>query len=171
MPPKSSTPNVRIIKIKRQGTTYMMEVPLKSTFLDLKNTLMLMVNGTGGLKIDDKPIPLSDQDEILARGMSDNSIKVPDIGLVDDSDSDTDLENGKNDTEINSNTNSNNIQITVNNIHLGSFTDNHDIYNCEINDMAVSDSTKIENLNFQDFVSLAFRYDNEPYIIYEPKYV
>lgn len=134
---------------------------------------MLMVNGTGGLKIDDKPIPLTDQDEMIIEGVNDELIKAPNIGLMDNSDSDDNTNheiNNEIDTEING-TDSKDTQITINDIHLGLFSDNNDIYNSEIKDMEFSDSTKIDTLNFQDFVNLAFRYKDEPYTIYELKYV
>jgi hypothetical protein len=177
MPPKKNRANIKIIKVKRQATTYMVDISLKDTVDTLKEKLVQMINTTDGLKLIDKPIGLQEQDSMKLADINNESIKIPNIDLIDDSDSETEnnVNNDKNNDQIDSdetksNSNQNSIQISADGIKLGVFNDPNDIYNSEIADLDVEDTTKVEKLNLQDFATLAFKYGDEPYTIYEPKY-
>lgn len=138
-----------------------------------------MINSTNGIKLNDQPVSL-DSVDAMNTILDNPNIEVPKIGLNDsDSENDDDgIENGNvvkdNDvedksvgTELNDNAQ---IEVSVTDVCLGTFDDINDIYRSKITELDTSDETKIDKLNLQDFVSIAFRYKDEEFRIYKPQY-
>lgn len=178
MPPKKNiNKELLILKVKRQASTYVVDLSIKDTVQVLKDKMVDMINSTNGLKVDDSPVTLEVQDMLDTEKLHD--VKVPQIGLDDsdsDADQDHDLEvqhdNNNGDvsslaTELN---NDSNVQISAEHITLGVIDDPNNIYDSQITDLDVTDSTKISTLGLQDFATLAFRFKDETYKIYKPQY-
>ena len=181
MPPKKVIINTLILKLKRQSTTYMVEIPSDQTVSELKTCLVNMINSTNGLKMDDSLKSLDENGELNVN----DKIEIPNIAL-DESDSDSDA-------DLNSNTNSNigqqvdienseaksasteindksRLRVSNDDIVLGIFTDTNDFYTSTVEPLNEDVDVKLENLNFQDFTPIAFKYKDEKFKFYKPRY-
>lgn len=181
MPPKKVITNTLILKLKRQSTTYMVEIPSDQTVSELKSCLVNMINSTNGLKMDDSLESLDENGELNVN----DKIEIPNIAL-DESDSDSD-------DDLNLNTNSNRgqqvdienseaksasteindksrLRVSNDDIVLGIFTDTNDIYTSTVEPLNEDVDVKLENLNFQDFTPIAFKYTDEKFKFYKPRY-
>lgn len=174
MPPKKDSGNLLFLKAKRQASTYFVGISKKDTVNQLKNVLVDMINQSGGLKLDDSPVPMNDDLEQI----NDQQMVVPKIGLNDSSDSEEENHDaGKNqnddsndaksdDTEMND---PNRVKLTVDEITLGSFDNMNNIYSSNVSELTIEDGTKIETLFLQDFALIPFKYKDENFNIFKPQ--
>lgn len=174
MPPKKTNQDLLIIKLKRQSSTYIVDCNQKDSIGDLKKKLAHMINSTNGLKLDDRPVSLAEMDALIDK----DNIPVPNIGM-NDSDSESDGEINADDNDIkakDSNSNSTElnddscVQVSEDDITLGTFTDPSDVYTSSVEVIDLPDSTKLNKMNNQDLGSLAFKIKSEEFKIYKPQY-
>lgn len=177
MPPKKTNTDLVILKLKRQSSTYILDLNVKDTVATIKEKLVVLINSTNGLKIIDNPISL-DLQSSLEHNEADKDIAIPKIGLNDSSDSDSNNDNNDDDDDLNNDTkstateinNNSNIRVTTDDIFLGKFENSNDIYDSKIIEFDELDSTKLGKLQLQDFTTFAFKLKSEDFKIYKPQY-
>lgn len=171
MPPKKDSTGVIFLKLKRQSSAYFVRISKKDTVLQLKNVLADMINQTGGLRLVDKPIPINDVMDV----MNDQNIDIPKVGLNDNSDSEMDNDvadttDNKNDTELNQTgiNDPNIVKVSFEDLSLGAFEDQNNIYNTNIGEFTYEDTDKLESLPLQEFNIIPFKYKDEKFELFKP---
>lgn len=171
MPPKKANADLLLLKLKRHSSTYIVDVRKKNDLAHLKAKLVEMINTTGGLPIVDKPITLHGN----SGGPPD--IEMPIIGVADsDSESDSDLQARDGNDESKSAsvstdiTASTKILVKEEDITLGLFSQLGDIHSSNVTILDMPDSTKIDKLNWQDFIPIAFKHKDEEFKLYRQQY-
>ncbi|GMG20380.1 unnamed protein product [Ambrosiozyma monospora] len=191
MPPRQSKPKSKskqlpiILKFKRQSQTIFIQFQQTSTLNQLKLSLFETINRSGGLKIVNDPIqltddgdPLDDDDDIDEDGQ-DIDIPKPSFDVNSDSDDDddddaSDEEKKLKQTSTEKPTGKGKVKLeNVDQLVLGLPSDKFDAYNCKILKITDDDyiEKKLQDLNLKDFDIIFFKLGNvdEDFKVYKPE--
>ena len=155
--------NLPIIgKFKRQSQTVFVTATPRETFGVLVTRLVDTINKTGGLKLENEPIGLDNEDDD-----GNEDLELPDIDIPKPS-----FETASSDEEQQNSdekdTDAGNVQLDAEKLKFALPRDPSDIYQGGFEDMDCKTSDKISNLALTDYSVIAFALKDEDFRICQP---
>ncbi|GME79585.1 unnamed protein product [Ambrosiozyma monospora] len=187
MPPRQSKSKSKskqlpiILKFKRQSQTIFIQFQQSSNLHQLKLSLFETINRSGGLKIINDPIQLTDDGDPLDDDEidDDQDIDIPkpsfDVNTDDDDDDDDESDEEKKSKQTRTEKPAGKGKIKLENVdqlELGLPSDKFDAYNSKISKINDDDYTgkKIQDLNLKDFDVIFFKLaTDDDFKVYKPE--